>query len=387
MRTFYSISTALVVLFLVASCGNATVEKKGPAADKKAELAKLKAEQEELSKKIAKLEEEISAVDSTARVREKLVTVETLQPQSFKHYIDLQGRVITDNEYWVTPRGMGGQVRAIYVKEGQAVKKGQLLMKLDAGTLEQQLEQAKIQLDYLKDIYQRRKNLWDQKIGTEVELIAAKNAVDNQQKQIDLLNEQISYTNVTAEVSGVVDQVNIRVGEAFSSATATVAGIKIVNPSDLKVRVGVPENYLPHINRGTPVVVEVPDVGKTFNSTISYISQTINPTSRVFEAEAKIPVAPNIKPNLVAIVKLLDYQTNNTIVVPMRTVQTDQNGKYVYVLGQERGRNVAVKKQVEVGQVYGEQIEIKSGLAAGDQLITQGYQGLYEGQIVTTAAK
>jgi|ADGO01.1.fsa_nt_gi hypothetical protein len=123
MRTFYSISTALVVLFLVASCGNATVEKKGPAADKKAELAKLKAEQEELSKKIAKLEEEISAVDSTARVREKLVTVETLQPQSFKHYIDLQGRVITDNEYWVTPRGMGGQVRAIYVKEGQAVKK------------------------------------------------------------------------------------------------------------------------------------------------------------------------------------------------------------------------------------------------------------------------
>jgi RND family efflux transporter, MFP subunit len=387
MRTFYSISTALVVLFLVASCGNATVEKKGPAADKKAELAKLKAEQEELSKKIAKLEEEISAVDSTARVREKLVTVETLQPQSFKHYIDLQGRVITDNEYWVTPRGMGGQVRAIYVKEGQAVKKGQLLMKLDAGTLKQQLEQAKIQLDYLKDIYQRRKNLWDQKIGTEVELIAAKNAVDNQQKQIDLLNEQISYTNVTAEVSGVVDQVNIRVGEAFSSATATVAGIKIVNPSDLKVRVGVPENYLPHINRGTPVVVEVPDVGKTFNSTISYISQTINPTSRVFEAEAKIPVAPNIKPNLVAIVKLLDYQTNNTIVVPMRTVQTDQNGKYVYVLGQERGRNVAVKKQVEVGQVYGEQIEIKSGLAAGDQLITQGYQGLYEGQIVTTAAK
>lgn len=387
MRTFYSISTALVVLFLVASCGNATVEKKGPAADKKAELAKLKAEQEELSKKIAKLEEEINAVDSTARVREKLVTVETLQPQSFKHYIDLQGRVITDNEYWVTPRGMGGQVRAIYVKEGQAVKKGQLLMKLDAGTLEQQLEQAKIQLDYLKDIYQRRKNLWDQKIGTEVELIAAKNAVDNQQKQIDLLNEQISYTNVTAEVSGVVDQVNIRVGEAFSSATATVAGIKIVNPSDLKVRVGVPENYLPHINRGTPVVVEVPDVGKTFNSTISYISQTINPTSRVFEAEAKIPVAPNIKPNLVAIVKLLDYQTNNTIVVPMRTVQTDQNGKYVYVLGQERGRNVAVKKQVEVGQVYGEQIEIKSGLAAGDQLITQGYQGLYEGQIVTTAAK
>lgn len=387
MRTLYSISTALVVLLFAASCGSAGKEEKGAATDKKTELAKLKKEQESLTKKIADLEAEIGAADSTFGVREKLVTAETLQLQSFKHYIDLQGRVTTENEFFVTPRGQGGMVKAVYVKEGDYVKKGQLLMKLDAGTLEQQLEQAKIQLSYLTDIYQRRKNLWDQKIGTEVELISAKNNVDNQQKMIDLLNEQIGYTNVTAEVSGIVDQLTIRVGESFSALSATQKGIKIINPSELKVRVGVPENYLPNISRGTPVVVEVPDLGKTFNTSISFLSQTINPTSRVFDAEAKIPQAANLKPNLVAIVKLQDYQVANTIVVPMRTIQTDQSGKYVYVLEQEKGKTVAVKKPVEVGQVYGEQIEVKSGLAAGDQLITQGYQGLYEGQLVTTAAK
>jgi RND family efflux transporter MFP subunit len=177
------------------------------------------------------------------------------------------------------------------------------------------------------------------------------------------------------------------VGESFSPASATIKGIKIINPSDLKVTINVPENYLASIRKGTQVVVEVPDINRTFNSTISYLSQTINANSRAFEAEAKLPQTPNLKPNLVAVVKLQDYAVSNTIVVPMRTIQTDLNGKFVYVLGQENGKDVAIKKQVQVGEIYGEQIEIKAGLAAGDKLITQGYQDLYEGQLVTTTAK
>jgi membrane fusion protein, multidrug efflux system len=387
MRTMYRISTTLVILLFVVACGSSQKEEKGKATDKKAELQKLKTEAEALNKKIAALEQEIGATDSTSSVRIKLVTAEALQPQSFKHYIDLQGRITTENEYYVTPRGIGGQVRAVYVKNGDYIQKGKLLLKLDDGGLGQQIEQAKIDLAYLKDIYQRRKNLWDQKIGTEVELITAKNNVDNQQKRIDLLNEQLGYTNVYAEVSGVAEDVSIKVGESFLAQSAVQRGIKIVNPSDLKVTINVPENYLSNIKRGTQVVVEVPDINRTFNSTITYLSQTINPTSRAFDAEAKLPQTPNLKPNLIAIVKLQDYAVANTIVVPMRTVQTDQNGKYVYVVGQEKGKNVAVKKQVQVGQIYGEQIEVKAGLASGDQLITQGFQGLYEGQLVTTAVK
>jgi membrane fusion protein (multidrug efflux system) len=387
MRTIYRISTALVVLLFVVACGSSQKEEKGKATDKKAELQKLKAEAETLNKKIADLEKEVGASDTTSVMRVKLVTAEPLEQQSFKHYIDLQGTVTTDNQNYVTPRGMGGQVEAVYVKDGDYVKKGQLVMKLDDGGLVQQIEQAKIQLSYLQDIYNRRKNLWDQKIGTEVELITAKNNVANQQKQIDLLNEQLGYTNVYAQTAGVAEAVTIRVGETFTPASAPQRGIFIVNNSNLKATVTIPENYLSKVRKGTPVIVEVPDINKTFNSTISLISQTIDANNRGFQAEAKIPQSPNLKPNQMAIVKLQDYAVANTIVVPMRTVQTDQNGKYVYVLGQEKGKNVALKKQVQVGEVYGEQIEVRAGLAAGDKLITQGYQGLYEGQQVTTAAK
>jgi RND family efflux transporter MFP subunit len=239
----------------------------------------------------------------------------------------------------------------------------------------------------LQDIYQRRKNLWDQKIGTEVELITAKNNVANQQKQIDLLEQQLSYTNVYAETSGVAEKVDIRVGEFFTPASAAVSGIEIVNPSNLKVEIKVPENYLPQVHRGTPVVIEVRDINKSFRSTISLVSTVIDPNSRTFTVEAKLPQAPNLKPNLVAVAKLQDYAVSNSIVIPLRTVQTDENGKFVYVLAKENGKAVALKKPVELGEIYGEEIEVKSGLAAGDQLITQGYQSLYEGQLVTTVAK
>jgi RND family efflux transporter, MFP subunit len=389
MRAIYNVSAAVVILLFAVACGSTTKEEKGSLAEKKAQLEKLRADAEKLSQQIRQLEEQINLEDTTAAasMRIKLVTATTLQPQSFKHYIDLQGRVNTENIYTVTPRGMGGQVKAIYVKEGDYVKKGQLLMKLDDGTLQQQLEQAKIQLNYLQDIFNRRKNLWDQKIGTEVELITAKNNVVNQQKQIDLINEQLSYTNVLAETAGVVETITIRVGETFSAASASMAGITIVNPSDLKVTVSIPENYLPRVKKGTPVVIEIPDLGKTFNSSISHVSQLIDNNARAFTAEAKLPVGSGIKPNIVAIVKLLDYSVQNAIVVPMRTVQSDENGKYVYVLADQGGKKVAVKKQVEVGEIYGEDIEVKAGLAAGDQLITQGYQSLYEGQLVTTAAR
>jgi RND family efflux transporter MFP subunit len=371
----------------VAACGSSSKEEKGEKTDKKTELAKLKKESEELNKKIAALETEIGATDSTSSVRVKLVTAEAITTQGFKHYIDLQGAINTENVYQVTPRGQGGQVQAIYVKEGDYIKKGQLLMKLDAGTLNQQVEEAKILLSQYDDVYRRRKNLWDQKIGTEMELITAKNNVVNQQKRIDLLNEQISYTNVYAETSGVAEAVAIKVGEFFSPQSAVTGGITIVNPASLKVSINIPENYLPRIKKGTPVLVEVPDAGRNFNSNISLVSQLIDPNSRSFTAEAKVPASANLKPGLTAVVKIQDYAVAKTIVVPMRTVQTDANGKYVYVLGTEKGRSVAIKKAVQVGEVYGEQIEIKAGLSEGDQLITQGYQSLYEGQLVTTAAK
>ena len=72
--------------------------------------------------------------------------------------------------------------------------------------------------------------------------------------------------------------------------------------------------------------------------------------------------------------------------VPVQTVQTDEKEKYVYILSLENGKNIARKKSIQVGEFYNELIEVSSGLASGDQIITKGFQGLYEGQLLTTTS-
>jgi len=377
-----------MIITLAVACGNSVKDDKGDLTDKRAKLAKLKEDQGNLATEIAKLEDEIAKADpaSVAAVP-KLVSTTPIQPSQFTHYIDLQGMITTENIYYVSPRGMGGQVKAIYVTQGQKVSKGQLVVKLDDAIIRQQIEQAKIQLGFLQDLYNRRKNLWDQNIGTEVELISAKNNVVGQEKQIGLLNEQLAMTNVYAEVSGVAEQVNLRVGETFSPASAAQAGIRIVNNLNLKASVNIPENYLSRVNKGTPVIVEVRDINKKYNSTISLISQVISTTNRSFTAEAKLPADAGLKPNQVAMVRIQDYTQKDAITVPLNAVQTDEKGKFVMVAASENGKKIARKKPVQLGMLYNDLIEVKQGVQAGDEVITQGYQSIYEGQLVTTDVK
>jgi membrane fusion protein (multidrug efflux system) len=157
-----------------------------------------------------------------------------------------------------------------------------------------------------------------------------------------------------------------------------------VNPSSMKAVVEVPENYVAKIRKGMPVVITVPDINESFNSSISLISETINVNSRSFLAESKVPSRPTIKPNQISLVKILDHQSKNAIVVPVETVQADEKGKYVYVSVTENGKLTARKREVTIGEFYDDVIEIMSGLNAGEQLITKGYQGLYDGQRINT---
>lgn len=373
----------IAALFFLASCGNSSgKETKAEGNDKKVKLQQLKGEQQKLSDEIKKLEEELAKTDASFAAKPKLVAITPLETQSFTHYIDLQGKVETENIFYVTPRGQGGQVKAVFVKQGDYVKKGQLLLKLDDALLSQNMKQLETQLSFAKDLYNRQKNLWDQGIGTEVQLITAKNNVENLEKQVSILKEQQSFSNVYAEVSGVAEEVNIKVGEIFTGAPQS--GISIVNPSNLKAVVDVPENYLSKVSKGAKVIIDIPDASKQFNSSISLISQVINANSRGFAAEAKIPATTGLKPGQLATVRIQDYTSANTIVVPMTALQTDENGKFVFVAVKENNKMVARKKSVQAGEVYGEKIEIKKGLAAGEQFISEGFQSLYDGQLITT---
>lgn len=384
MQTTIKQLTALSLVVLAVACGQNT---NTIVAKKKAELQDLKKEQAQTAEKITALEKELLKLDPSSIPAEKpkLVSLTDLNTAPFTHYINLQGKIDAENISYVTPRGMGGQVREIYVKKGDVVSKGKLLLKLDDAVILQQIETAKTQLEYAKNLYQRQKNLWDQNIGTEVQLINAKNSVDQGERQISLLKEQLSMTNVYASASGVADEVNIRVGETFTGAPTN--GIRIVNTSNLKVIAQVPENYLDKVKVGSPIIVTLPDIGKTIKTKVSISGKLIDPASRSFYVEAKMPSDKNFRPNQIANVQIEDYTINNAITIPVNTMQNDDKGKFVMVAVNENGKWRAKKRPVEVGELYGEQLEIHKGLAAGDKLITDGFQGLYDGQLISTDLK
>ncbi len=405
MKKIAQISIAVALTLFVASCGNSKKDSNASLNDKKAELEKLKANRAKTDEEIQRLKTELEKLDTSSvdASKIKLVAAAPVTTQDFKHYIDLQGTVDAENISQITPRGMPGQVKAVYVQLGQQVKKGQLLLKLDDAisrqsvvAARQSLEGIKTQLAFAKNLYQRQKNLWDQGIGTEVQLITSKTNVEtleNQLKsageQVKVAEEQMNTSNVYSDVNGIADIVNIKVGETFSGMTSRgTPQIKIVNTSNLKVVTNIPENYLTRLHKGSPAEIAIPDANKKFSTAISLISQSVDPVQRGFVAEARIPADPALKPNQSAIVRILDYTAANAVVIPVNTVQSDETSKYVYLLTKlSNGKTVAKKQVVIPGEVYGNNVEIKTGLKVGDQLITEGYQNIYDGQLISTEIK
>ncbi len=382
MQNSAKIIAVFSAFILLASCGGASKDDVAKqVAAKKAEVENLKTEQKSLADQIEKLEKEIIKLDpSQKKENPKLVAITSIQPGSFIHYIDLQGRIDATNIAYVAPRGQGGFVKAVYVKQGDNVKKGQLLLKLDDALTQKQLDQLNTQLAYAQDLLKRQQNLWDQNIGTEVQLLNAKNGVANIEKQIASVKEQSSFSNVYAEMSGVAESVNIKVGEFFQGGPQ----IRIVNTSDLKVTAQVPENYLNKVSVGSPVSLTFPDINETVNTKITVAGKLIDPISRSFYVEARLPQNKAFRPNQIAIVKIQDYAAKDVWTIPVNTLQNDEKGKFVMAAIKENDKLLARKKYITIGQLYADKVEVLDGVSTGEQIITDGFQGLYEGQLITT---
>ncbi len=402
MKRITQIAVAAILSMAVVSCGSNS-KKDGNAAlnDKKVKLEKLKKEQEKNNLEITQLQEELSKLDTSSSnpAKIKLVAIAPVAKQDFSHYIELQGKIDAENISYISPRGMGGQVKQVLVRQGDRVRKGQLLLRLDDAIQRQQVTAARqqaggiqSQLTLARSLYQRQKNLWEKGIGTEVQLLTAQTNVSTLESQLRQVNEsvklaqeQLSTASVYSDVSGVADIVNIKVGETFTGMTAGGPQIKIVNTSNLKVVSNIPENYLGTVQKGTPVIVFLPDVNKTINTTVSFTGASIDIINRGFVVEAKLPTDPSLKPNQLATMKIKDYSALNTIAIPLNTLQNDDKGKFVMVAVNEKGKLFARKRPVNIGKLNGDLLEIKTGLNEGDQLITEGFASLYEGQQLKTA--
>jgi len=400
MQKITRLSLMIIFMAVASSCGDTSKkEGEGSLNDKKAALEKLKTDRSKLDEKISALEKGIAKLDTSAGAQQKpkLVSLTPITNQEFKHYLSLQGTVDNKSVSYITPTGQGGQIKAIYVKQGDKIKKGQLVLKLDdevaqqnVTAVKQQLGSVRAQLDLAKSIYDRQKNLWDQHIGTEVQLLQDKTNVESLENQLKTIQAnvntaqaQANQSNVHSNVDGVVNNITAHVGDTFTGSPL-ISYIEIINDAELKITVIIPENYAGKVSKGSSVEVQIPDVNKSFNGTISFISEAIGVNSRGFTAEIKVPASLGLRPNQIAVVKIIDYSVPSTIVINVNALQTDEEGKFVLVAAKEGDKLIARKRKVAIGETSGDQVEIKQGLQTGDQLITQGYQALYDGQLITT---
>lgn len=348
------------------------------AGDKKAELENLKKQQKEIESKIKKLEVEIGAADTNRSERSILVSVTEAAPTRFAHYIELQGMVDAEDNVTVTPQ-VPGTIQHVYVSVGQSVKKGQVLAALDANTVNAQIEAIKKNWELANTLYEKQKALWEQNIGTEVQYLTAKNQKESLEKQVNMLNQQYELTKLISPISGVVDAVDIKNGQA---AAPGLAGIRVVNFNNLKVKGEVSESYSALVHEGDKVKIFFPDLNKEIDSKISYAAKVINPQSRSFTVESRLSGKDMFKPNMIALLKILDYENKEAMVVEVNLVQKSGDGEFVYVATEENGRKVAKRQPITVGKIYGGQAEITSGLKPGDKVITSGYQDLVGGQAI-----
>ncbi|MER2997208.1 efflux RND transporter periplasmic adaptor subunit [Pontibacter populi] len=365
---------AIALIVGLASCGGGN--------DKVAELAELKKQKSELDSKIAALETELKAEGKNGGAQRKTVpvAVATLQQDTFNHYLEMQGKVDFDQNVFVSAR-VPGVLTSVRVQPGDRVSKGQTMATIDAQVLEQNIAELRTRLDLARIAFEKQKNLWDQKIGTEMQYLTAKNNKEALERSLSALQQQRDQYNIKAPVSGVVDQVVPNAGEAVAPG---VGIIRVVNMSGSKIVAEVSEAYLSKINKGDKAIVFFPDLNKEVETTVDVVGSFINPSSRTFTIELNLKDSKGIelRPNLVAMVRILDYKNESTIVVPVNLVQKDEKSEYVYVAKKEGKDYVAAKREIKTGQTYKGKTEVLSGLAANDQIITAGYQNLNEGQPV-----
>lgn len=361
------IAPALLLLFLLAACNS-----KKPSSQN--ELTALIKKRDQLNKTIAELKTQLNLSDSTATGRTIPVSVRATAPQMFKDYIEIQGKIDAKKNVTIAAQAQG-VVTKIFVDAGDHVSAGQILAQLDDNVIRQQLAQLKNQLAYTKNLYERRKNLWKENIGTKVQLLTAKNNFENVKKQIKIVQSQLDNYRITSPISGVVDNVIIKIGQAASPGVPT---FRVVNLHELKVIGQIGESHVANVHKGDAVEVIFPDLKDTLHTHLTYVSKVIDPVSRAFSIEIKLPHRSVYHPNMLAVIKVVSYKNDDALTVPISVIQKDRNGNYLYTVANGKAK----KKPVTVGEIYGGQAEINEGLQAGEKVITAGYREVNNGSPV-----
>lgn len=371
------------VIFILSSialvaCG--APEEMGTMNELKAKKEALVSSRDSISALISEVELQLAALD-TNKVYD-VVTSKAVEPSMFLHYFDVFGMVEADKSINLYTTA-SGTVKKIYVKNGQSVKKGQLLLTLDTDIMMSSLAELETGLELAKTVFEKQQRLWmDQQIGSEIQYLQAKNNYDGLVQKVKTLKEQIELSEIRAPFAGSIDNIFAKEGQL---AGPQMPAIRLVNTSGVYVKADVPENYANRVHVGTPANIAFTSMDYEVAAEVLQVGQFIQEGNRTFSINVSLPEANGVKPNQMVHVSLQDYRNDEALTVPASLVQQDVEGNdFIYTLKNIEGtdRYQVVKSWVTTGLTFDDQTEIISGLEAGMLVVEKGSRSVRTGQEV-----
>lgn len=374
MKSF--IYTAILAV-LVASC----------APEVSSDLSKLQAQRDSLktariaiSEELKELEMRINEIDTNFKERITNITTLTLAPTSFEHFFNVQGVVETDQNAQIFAEA-AGKITAIKVKEGDNVKKGQVLMTIDSRIVSNQIDELQSRLSLAKTVFEKQETLWKKNIGSEIQYLESKNNYESLQQNIETLQAQKAMYTVTAPFSGIVDEINPKIGEMANPA---MPAFRLINTDVMYVKADITERYLGQLKEGDKVTIDFPSANQTIESKINRIGSFINPNNRSFKIKLLLDNSENtLKPNMLGELKVRDYKSDSTVVIPTSLIQITPTGEeFVYVVRNENDRTIASKTMIKSGMTYNNNSEVLEGLTGSETLVNRGARSIKDGDVV-----
>jgi len=366
-----------ITIFLIA-CGGGDGEN-SPLSQLKSQRDSLIIVYDETGEQINLLDQRIAELDTTIQTRRMLVSTQKIERQKFEHFFEVHG-VVEAKKNATINADVPGVIKQIMVKEGQQVRKGQSLVLLDTEVIKKNIEEVETSYDLAKTIYERQENLWKQQIGSEIQYLEAKNRKEGLQQKLNTLHAQLKKSVISAPFSGTIDEIFPTVGEM---AAPQLPLLRLINLENAYIVSDVSENYVSKVSSGNYARVNFSSLDNTWlDARVSRVGQYINPNNRTFKVRIELDNNDNrmLKPNLLAIIRIMDYKQDSAIVVPSKFIQQDAGGNnYLFIV--ENG-STAKKVEVVTGMSYEGKTLIKSGLKGDEEIVLEGARSIKDGETV-----
>jgi len=364
MKLSHKFLPLIGLAFLVFSC-----EPKDEISAKRAQLEEMKTQSNELATSIAELEVELMKLDPDfAKQNQKsiLITTAKVRRGEFDHYVEVSGSVLSKKNVMISSE-TAGRILEVPVLEGMRVSKGSVMARIDAESIERSIDELENTLDLANTLFEKQERLWKQQIGTEVQYLEAKNRKEGLERNLASARTNLDKSIIRAPFSGTIETVEVRLGELVQPGMGM---FQFVGESDLFIEADISESYIGVLSKGDSVEVNFPSINKDIQTKVSSIGAIINPNNRTFKVEVYLPNMDLVKPNMITVLKILDYQSTDAVIVPSYLILSDNRGDYVFTV--EGGK--AVKKYVERGKTFDKETEILSGLMGTEILVDKGFR-------------